>query len=118
MLSKPKDEQSHDYQGMMTMLQKLSNRIIDLEREKEVQKTYKPHYQKREDNNQWQVPPPNLASTSITEVGGDNFCTFHHKPHSEKKCLQWLNSMTLVMNQLLDSKALSSFPDNHVIAHL
>ena len=53
LLSKPKDEKSHDYQGMMTMLQKLSNRIIDLEREKEVQKTYKPHYQKREDNNQW-----------------------------------------------------------------
>ena len=25
LLSKPKDEQSHDYQGMMTMLQKLSN---------------------------------------------------------------------------------------------
>ena len=32
LLSKPKDEQSHDYQVMMKMLQKLSNRIIDLER--------------------------------------------------------------------------------------
>ena len=41
---------------------------------------------------------------NITEVGGDNFCTFHQQPHSEKKCPQWLNSMTLVMNQLLDSK--------------
>ena len=35
---------------------------------------------------------------------GDNFCTFHQQPHSEKKCPQWLNSMTLVMNKLLDSK--------------
>ena len=52
LLSKPVDEQSHEYQRMMTMLQKLSNRIIDLEREKEVQKTYKPCYPKREDNNQ------------------------------------------------------------------
>ena len=34
----------------------------------------------------------------------DNFFTFHQQPHSEKKCPQWLNSMTLVMNQLLDSK--------------
>ena len=41
---------------------------------------------------------------NITEVGGDNFCTFHQQPHSEKKCPQWLNSMTLVMNKLLDSK--------------
>ena len=104
LLSKPKDEQSHDYQGMMTMLQKLSNRIIDLEREKEIHKTYKPCYPKREDNNQWQVPPPSLASMNITEIGGDNFCTFHQQPHSEKKCPQWLNSMSLVMNKLLNSR--------------
>ena len=41
---------------------------------------------------------------NLTEVGMDNFCTFHQQPHSEKNCPQWLNSMTLVMNQLLDSK--------------
>ena len=34
----------------------------------------------------------------------DNFCTFHKQPHSEKNCPQWINLMTLVMNQLLDSK--------------
>ena len=34
----------------------------------------------------------------------DNFCTFQQQPHSEKNCPQWINSMTLVMNQLLDSK--------------
>ena len=34
----------------------------------------------------------------------DNFCTFHQQPHSKKNCPQWTNSMTLVMNQLLDSK--------------
>ena len=104
MLSKPREEQSHDYQGMMKMLQKLSNRIIDLEKERDIQKTYKPHYPRKEGNNQWQVPPPNSASINITEVGGDNFCTFHQQPHSEKKCPQWLHSMTLVMNKLLESK--------------
>ena len=41
---------------------------------------------------------------NITKVGRDNFCTFHQQPHSEKKCPQWLNSMTLVMNKLLESK--------------
>ena len=41
---------------------------------------------------------------NLIEVGMDKFCTFHQKPHSEKNCPQWINSMTLVMNQLLDSK--------------
>ena len=41
---------------------------------------------------------------NLTEVGMDNFCTFHQQPHSKKNCPQWINSMTLVMNQLLDSK--------------
>ena len=34
----------------------------------------------------------------------NNCCTFHQQPHSEKNFPQWINSMTLVMNQLLDSK--------------
>ena len=34
----------------------------------------------------------------------DNFCIFHQEPHSEKSCPQWINSMTLVMNQLLDAQ--------------
>ena len=50
------------------------------------------------------TPPHNSASMNLTEVGEDNFCTFHQQPHSEKNCPQWLNSMTLVMNHLLDSK--------------
>ena len=33
LLTKPKDEQSHDFGGMVKMMQKLSNRIIDLEKE-------------------------------------------------------------------------------------
>ena len=41
---------------------------------------------------------------NLTEVVMDNFCTFHQQPHSEKNWPQWINSMTLVMNQLLDSK--------------
>ena len=41
---------------------------------------------------------------NLTEVGMDNFCTFQQQRHSEKNCPQWLNSMTLVTNQLLDSK--------------
>ena len=32
LLTKPKDEQSQDFEGMVKMMQKLSNRVIDLEK--------------------------------------------------------------------------------------
>ena len=86
------------------MMQKLSNIIIDLEKEKEAQKAYKPYYKRREDNNQSKPPPYSPASMNLTKVGMDNFFTFHQQPHSKKNCPQCINSMTLVMNQLLDSK--------------
>ena len=73
LLSKLKEDQSHDYHGMLKMMQKLSNRLIDLEKERDLQKTYKPHHPKRKDNNQRQAPPPHLASMNITEVGGTIF---------------------------------------------
>ena len=104
LFTKPKEEKSPDYENMAKMMQKLSNKIIDLEKEKETQNFYKPYYKKREDNNQSQPPPHNTAAMNLTEVGMDNFCTFHQQPHSEKNCPQWINLMTLVMNQLLDSR--------------
>ena len=77
LLTKPKDEQSHDFEGMVKMMQKLFNRVIDLEREKEAHKAYKPYYKRREDNNQSKPPPHNPTSINLTEVGMDNFFTFH-----------------------------------------
>ena len=84
LFTKPKEEQSPDFEGMAKMMQKLSNRIIDLEKEKEAQKFYQPYYKKREYNNQSQPPPHSPASMNLTMVGMDNFCTFHQQPHSEK----------------------------------
>ena len=46
LLSEPKEEQSHDFEGMLKMMQKLSNKIIDLEKEKEAKKSYKPYYKR------------------------------------------------------------------------
>ena len=68
--SKPREEHSHDLEGMMKTMQKLYNRIIDLEKEKDIQKTDRPYYSKREDNNHWKIPSPNSASINITEIGG------------------------------------------------
>ena len=35
------------------------------------------------------------------EVRMDHLCTFNQEPHSGKSFPQWINSMTLVMNQIL-----------------
>ena len=34
----------------------------------------------------------------------DHFCTFHQEHHFEKISPQWINSMTLVINQLFDTQ--------------
>ena len=46
----------------------------------------------------------NSAVLNFNEVGMDHFCTFHREHHSEKCCPQCINSMTLVMNHLLDTQ--------------
>ena len=89
-------------------MQKLSNRVIDLEKEKEAHKQYKPYYKKREDSSQPKPPPHSPSAMNLTDVGMDNFCTFHQQPHSKKNLPQWINSMTLVMNRLLDSKLIET----------
>ena len=37
----------------------------------------------------------------------EKFCTYHKSNHSKKNYLQWINSMTIVINQLLDQHFLS-----------
>ena len=58
--SEPKEEQSCDLEEMLRMMQKLSNRVIDLKKEREVQRTYEPYYPEREDSSQWKIPPPQI----------------------------------------------------------
>ena len=67
------------------MVQKLSNRVIDLEKEKEENKQYKPYYKKRDASGTSKPPSHSPTTMNLTEVGMDNFCTFHQQPHFEKK---------------------------------
>ena len=46
----------------------------------------------------------NSTVLNFDELDMDNFYTFHQERHSKKCCQQWINSMTLVMNQLLDTQ--------------
>ena len=76
LFTKTKEEQSPDFEGMEKMMQNLSNRIIDLEKEKESQKFYKPYYKKREDNNQSQPPPHNPTSMNFDRGRNGHFLHF------------------------------------------
>ena len=62
---------------MLNMMQKLSNRVINLEKEKEAHKSYNPYYKKREYNSQPKPPPHSPSAMNLTNVGMDNFCMFH-----------------------------------------
>ena len=89
------------------MVQKLSNKIVDLEKDKEVsslKKQLKPYFKKREESGQSQPPMYTSSVLNLNEVGMDNLCTSHQERHSKKIYPQWIKSMTLVMNQLLDAK--------------
>ena len=59
------------------MVQKLSNRVIDLEKEKEENKQYKPYYKKRDDSGPSKPPSHSPLAMNLTEVGMEYFCTFH-----------------------------------------
>ena len=80
------------------MVQKLSNKIVDMEKERETKKKFKPYYKRKYESGPSQPPSNSPSAMNLTNVGMDNFCTFHQQPHSEKNCPQWINSMTLVMN--------------------
>ena len=77
LLTKPKYEWSQELDGVVKMMHKLSNRVIDLEKEKEADKQYKPYYKKRDDNGQPKPPSHSPSAMNLTKAGMDNFCTFH-----------------------------------------
>ena len=67
LLSNPKEGQSHDFEEMLKMMQNISSKIIDLEKEKEAQKAYNPYYKKREDNNQFKTPSHGSTSMNLND---------------------------------------------------
>ena len=87
LLTIPKEEHSNELENVVKMVQKLSNKIVDLEKDKEAsssKKQFKPYFKKREESGQYQPPMYNSLFLNFNEVGLDHFCTFHQEPHSEK----------------------------------
>ena len=77
LLTNPKDEPSRELDGVVKMVQKLSNKIIDMEKEKEAKKKFKPYYKKRDDSGPSKPPSHSPSTMNLTEVGMEYFCTFH-----------------------------------------
>ena len=78
-LIRPKEECSNELEGVVNVVQKLSNKIIDLENDKEansVRKQYKPLFKKIDESGPSQPPTHSSSIFNFTEVGMDNFCAF------------------------------------------
>ena len=98
LLTRPKDEHSRELESVVKMVQKLSNKIVDMEKEKEAKKQFKPYYKRRDESGPSHPPMHSPSIMNLTEVGMEIFYMFHQQPHSKRNYPQWINSMTLVMN--------------------
>ena len=71
------------------MIQNLSIKIADLEKDKESsssRKQFKPFFKKREEGGTSQPPVYSYSVLNFNEVGMNiNLCNFHQEPNSEKK---------------------------------
>ena len=88
LLTKPKEECLNELENVVKMVQKLSNNIVDLEKDKEAssyRRPFRQFFKNKEENSPPQPPTDNSSVLNLTEVGMDNFCTFHQQPHSEKR---------------------------------
>ena len=77
LLTRTKDERSNELEGVVKMVQKLSNKIVDMEKEKETKKQFKPYYRRKDESGSSQPSTDSPSVMNLIEVGMDNFCTFH-----------------------------------------
>ena len=88
LLTKPKEERSNKFKNVVKMVQKLSNKIVYLKKDKEASCSRNPFrqiFKKKEENSPSQPPTNSSSVLNLTEVGMDDFCTFHQQPQFEKK---------------------------------
>ena len=87
LLTRTKEEHSNELENVVKMVHKLSNKIVDLEKDKGTSSSrnpFKPYYKKRAESGQPQSPLINSVVLNFNEVGMDHFCTFHQEHHSER----------------------------------
>ena len=65
---------------------------------------FNPYYKEREESRKPQPPIINHVILNFNEIGMNHLCTFHQEHYLERIFPQWINSMTLVINQLFDTQ--------------
>jgi hypothetical protein len=66
--------------------------------------TFHPFFKKP--NNPPQPPKPPHIDFNLDGFINDNLCSYHQQNYPERTCTEWFNSMTLVINRLLDQQIL------------
>ena len=72
LLTRPKEENSNELENVVKIIQKLSNKIVDLEKYKEAsssKKHFKPYFKKKEESGTSQPPVYNSYVLNFKEVG-------------------------------------------------
>ena len=72
LLTRPKDEGSNELKGVVKMVQKLSNKIVDMEKEREDKKQLEPYYKRKDESGSSQPPTHSPSIMNLTKVGMDN----------------------------------------------
>jgi hypothetical protein len=99
-----------DIEDLQCIVKKLSNEIIDMKRSaregNQGQNPYKPFFKR---NQPFKAIEPPLANLNIDpgNVVSDSFYTYHQENHSERECTQWVHSMNLMANCVLDEVSLT-----------
>jgi hypothetical protein len=108
LLTKPLDNESRDIDNVVKMVKKLSNEVVDLKNNvgegSSKPQTFHPFF-KKPDNPPQPPEPPHMAF-NLDSFSNDNFFSYHQQNHHERMCPQCINSMTLVINQLLYQRSL------------
>ena len=80
LLTRPKEKHSTELENVVKMVQKLFNKIVDLEKDKEYsssKKQFKPYFKRKEESGTSQPAVYPYSILDFNEVGMDHFCTFH-----------------------------------------
>ena len=102
-----KDKDTFDLQSLEKSLKLLTNEVSDLRRKGidsvASSQNQRPFFRRNAPQNNRPQSNTNTG-LNVEEIGKDDFCSFHQASHSERTCPQWINSMTVVVSQLLDDQ--------------
>jgi hypothetical protein len=109
LLTKPPKKEPKDIDNVVKLVKKLYNEVVDIKKNVG-EGTSKPRtfrsFLKRQDSPPKPPEPPHM-DFNLESFNNDRLCSYHQLNHPERTLPQWVNSMTLVINQLLYHESLN-----------